>query len=164
MGLLPLPGPLVGFSASAPRPSRIVGAHCGRLVAGVFHNTFGRSGHRASYEGCRVSDLVIKGLDGPMAVDQSRGDQPLTIVLALLDPLETGKVVFIEGQLDAQQNATFGALFASALRDRASRSLNVAATIAWDAALRRDIGVGLIRRDGTRADQLAGPVAVVIAS
>jgi hypothetical protein len=28
--------------------------------------------------------------------------------------------------------------------------------------LRRDMGVGLIRHDGTRADQLAGPVAVVV--
>jgi hypothetical protein len=51
-----------------------------------------------------------------------------------------------------------------ALRNRANRSLNVAATIAWDAALRRDMGVGLIRRDGTRADHLAGPVAVVVGS
>jgi hypothetical protein len=48
------------------------------------------------------------------------------------------------------------------LRDRADRSLNVAATIAWDAALRRYMGVGLIRHEGTRADQLAGPVAVII--
>jgi hypothetical protein len=48
------------------------------------------------------------------------------------------------------------------LRERADRSLNVAATIAWDAALRRHMGVGLIRHEGTRADQLAGPVAVVI--
>jgi hypothetical protein len=51
---------------------------------------------------------------------------------------------------------------AFALRDRAGRSVNVAATIAWDAALRRDMGVGLIRRDGTRADQLTGPLALIL--
>ena len=50
---------------------------------------------------------------------------------------------------------------AFASRDRAREPLNVAATIAWDAALRRYMGVGLIRHD-TRADQLAGPVAVVL--
>jgi len=51
---------------------------------------------------------------------------------------------------------------AFALRDCVDRPINVAATIAWDAALRRDMGVGLIRHDGTRADQLAGPVAVIL--
>jgi hypothetical protein len=39
--------------------------------------------------------------------------------------------------------------------------LNVAATILWDESLRRDVGVGLIRPDGARADHLAGPVAVI---
>jgi hypothetical protein len=43
----------------------------------------------------------------------------------------------------------------------AGRSLNVAATIQWDSALRRHMGIGLIRRDGTRADHLAGPVVVL---
>src|ERR1700674_4213524 len=38
--------------------------------------------------------------------------------------------------------------------------LNVAATILWDDALRRDIGVGLIRPDGTRADYLVGSIAI----
>jgi hypothetical protein len=44
---------------------------------------------------------------------------------------------------------------AFAPRNRVGRPLNVAATIAWDGALRREMGFGLIRRDGTRADQLA---------
>jgi hypothetical protein len=51
---------------------------------------------------------------------------------------------------------------AFALRDRADRSINVAATIAWDAALRRHMGIGLTLHEGTRADQLAGPAAVVV--
>lgn len=38
--------------------------------------------------------------------------------------------------------------------------LNRAATVLWDSALRRDMGVGLIRHDGSRADQLLGVVAV----
>ena len=42
--------------------------------------------------------------------------------------------------------------------------LNVAATILWDAALRRDLGIGLIGRNGTRADDLSGPVAIFFAS
>jgi hypothetical protein len=42
--------------------------------------------------------------------------------------------------------------------------LNVAATILWDSALRRDMGIGLIRRDGMRADDLAGPVAIFFAN
>lgn len=50
---------------------------------------------------------------------------------------------------------------AFALRNRAGRPLNVAATIAWDGALRREMGFGLIRRDGTRADHLVGSVVVV---
>jgi len=51
---------------------------------------------------------------------------------------------------------------AFAPRNRAGRPLNVAATIAWDGALRREMGFGLIRRDGARADQLAGSVVVVV--
>jgi hypothetical protein len=39
--------------------------------------------------------------------------------------------------------------------------LNRAATILWDIALRRHMGVGLIRRDGSRADQLLGRVVVL---
>lgn len=46
-------------------------------------------------------------------------------------------------------------------KKKSDRPLNVAATIEWDKALRRDMGIGLIRRDGTRADQLAGPVVVL---
>jgi hypothetical protein len=49
---------------------------------------------------------------------------------------------------------------AFALRNREDQPLNVSATIAWDSALRRDMGIGLMRRNGTRADQLAGPVVV----
>ena len=41
--------------------------------------------------------------------------------------------------------------------------VNGAATILWDQALRRDMGVGLIRRDGTRADHLTGTVVVFFA-
>jgi hypothetical protein len=41
--------------------------------------------------------------------------------------------------------------------------LNVAATIEWDSALRREMGIGLIRRDGRRADHLTGPVVVLFA-
>jgi hypothetical protein len=41
--------------------------------------------------------------------------------------------------------------------------LNVAATILWDLALRRDMGIGLMTRNGTRADELAGPVAILFA-
>jgi hypothetical protein len=44
-----------------------------------------------------------------------------------------------------------------------NEALNVAATIVWDSALRRDMGIGLIRRDGTRADQLTGTVVVFFA-
>jgi hypothetical protein len=51
---------------------------------------------------------------------------------------------------------------AFAPRNRAGRPVNVAATIAWDGALRREMGFGLIRRDGTRADQLAGSVVVIL--
>jgi hypothetical protein len=50
---------------------------------------------------------------------------------------------------------------AFALRNRGDQPLNVAATIAWDSALRRDMGIGLMRGNGTRADQLAGPVMVL---
>lgn len=50
---------------------------------------------------------------------------------------------------------------AFALRNRAGRPLNVAATIAWDGALRREMGFGLLRGDGTRADDLAGSVVVL---
>jgi hypothetical protein len=39
--------------------------------------------------------------------------------------------------------------------------LNRAATIMWDSALRRDMGVGLIRHDGSRADHLVGRVVVL---
>ncbi len=39
--------------------------------------------------------------------------------------------------------------------------LNRTATVMWDSALRRDMGVGLIRRDGSRADHLVGVVAVL---
>ena len=39
--------------------------------------------------------------------------------------------------------------------------LNRTATVLWDSALRRDMGVGLIRHDGSRADQLVGNVAVL---
>ena len=42
--------------------------------------------------------------------------------------------------------------------------LNVAATILWDLALRRDLGIGLIGRNGTRADDLAGPVTILFAN
>jgi hypothetical protein len=40
-------------------------------------------------------------------------------------------------------------------------SLNVAATVLWNEALRREMGVGLMRPDGTRADYLVGSVAVL---
>ena len=39
--------------------------------------------------------------------------------------------------------------------------LNRTATVLWDSALRRDMGVGLIRHDGSRADHLVGIVAVL---
>jgi hypothetical protein len=41
--------------------------------------------------------------------------------------------------------------------------LNIAATIQWDGALRRGMGIGLIRRDGKRADHLVGPVVIFFA-
>jgi hypothetical protein len=44
-----------------------------------------------------------------------------------------------------------------------SQPLNVSATIEWDGALRRDMGIGLIRQDGSRADHLTGPVVVLFA-
>ena len=39
--------------------------------------------------------------------------------------------------------------------------LNRAATVLWDSALRRHMGFGLIRPDGSRADHLLGNVAVL---
>jgi hypothetical protein len=39
--------------------------------------------------------------------------------------------------------------------------LNVTATLLWDAALRRDFGITLVRADGPRADALFGNVAVL---
>ena len=42
--------------------------------------------------------------------------------------------------------------------------LNVAATIMWDGALRREMGIGLIGANGRRADHLVGPVSVFFAS
>ena len=73
-----------------------------------------------------------------------------------------GPVDKVPGFFSIQYDGAVHRCAAFALRNRASRSLNVAATIAWDGALRREMGVGLIRRDGTRAGHLAGPVAVVV--
>jgi len=73
-----------------------------------------------------------------------------------------GPVERVPGFFSIQHAGAVHRCVAFALRDRADRSTNVAATIARDAALRRDMGVGLIRHDSTRADQLAGPVAVVL--
>ncbi|MBV8752090.1 MAG: hypothetical protein JO328_04440 [Hyphomicrobiales bacterium] len=39
--------------------------------------------------------------------------------------------------------------------------LNVTATLLWDAALRRDFGITLVRADGPRADALFGSIAVL---
>jgi hypothetical protein len=39
--------------------------------------------------------------------------------------------------------------------------LNMMATILWNNALRREMGIGLIRRDGKRVDQLVGPVSIL---
>jgi hypothetical protein len=47
---------------------------------------------------------------------------------------------------------------------RKGMPLNVAATILWDDALRREMGIGLIGRDGKRADQLVGPVIIFFRS
>jgi len=44
---------------------------------------------------------------------------------------------------------------------RKGLALNRTATVLWDSALRRDMGVGLIRYDGSRADHLVGIVAVL---
>jgi len=75
-----------------------------------------------------------------------------------------GPVEKVPGFFSIQHDGAVHRCVAFALRNRASRSLNVAATIAWDAALRRDMGVGLMRHDGTHADHLAGPVAVIVGS
>jgi hypothetical protein len=65
----------------------------------------------------------------------------------------------IEHDGAAHRCVAFGSLGSK----RTGQPLNVGATIAWDSALRRTMGIGLIRRDGTRADHLAGSVVVLFA-
>jgi hypothetical protein len=93
----------------------------------------------------------------PRVVDLDAAPWMADVEFVLRGPVER-----VPGFFSVQHAGAVHRCEAFALRERADQSLNVAATIAWDAALRRDMGVGLIRRDGTRADQLAGPVAVVV--
>ena len=51
--------------------------------------------------------------------------------------------------------------FCDADGKRKGLPLNVTATILWDSALRREMGIGLMRRDGKRADHLVGPVSII---
>jgi hypothetical protein len=81
--------------------------------------------------------------------------------MADVDFVLGGPTEKVPGFFSIEHAGTVHRCVAFALRDRSDRSINVAATIAWDAALRRYMGVGLMRHD-TRADQLAGPVAVIV--
>jgi hypothetical protein len=67
----------------------------------------------------------------------------------------------VPGFFSIEHNGAVHHCVAFALRNRGDQPLNVAATIAWDSALRRDMGIGLMRPNGPRADQLAGPVVVL---
>ncbi len=51
--------------------------------------------------------------------------------------------------------------FCDADGKRKGLPLNMTATILWHNALRREMGIGLIRRDGKRADHLVGPVSIL---
>jgi hypothetical protein len=51
--------------------------------------------------------------------------------------------------------------FCDADGKRKGLPLNMTATILWHYALRREMGIGLIRRDGKRADDLVGPVSIL---
>jgi len=93
----------------------------------------------------------------PRVVDLDAAPWMADVEFVLRGPVER-----VPGFFSIQHTGAVHRCVAFALRDRADRPLNVAATIARGAALRREMGVGLIRHDGTRADHLVGPVAVVV--
>jgi hypothetical protein len=74
-----------------------------------------------------------------------------------------GRSETVAGFQSIEHRGTIYRCVALAERDAKTKNapLNVAATLSWDAALRRDFGVTLLRAAGPRADALFGSVAVL---
>jgi hypothetical protein len=75
-----------------------------------------------------------------------------------------GRLEQVPGLFSIEHDGVVHRCVALCLKEGRQRGLplNVAATILWDSALRRDMGVGLIRADGSRADYLVGSIAIFI--
>jgi hypothetical protein len=85
--------------------------------------------------------------------------------LAMVEETVGGRIEQVPGFFSIDHDGVVRRCVAFCLKDGKLKNLplNVAATILWDSALRRAMGVGLIRADGTRADYLVGSIAILFA-
>jgi hypothetical protein len=85
---------------------------------------------------------------------------------SILESIVGGHLEMVPGFFTIEYNGAVHrcVAFSDVNGKRKGLSLNRMATVLWDSALRREMGIGLIRQNGTRADHLVGPVAILFAN
>jgi len=103
--------------------------------------------------------LIFRPYQAAPAISEFAREPDIAEVHALVG----GDVATVPGFLSIEHDGVLHRCVALHDADgkRKGLPLNRTATVLWDTALRRDMGVGLIRHDGSRADHLVGTVAVL---
>jgi hypothetical protein len=103
--------------------------------------------------------LIYRPYESSPVISEFTSEPDIAEVSALVG----GELAPVPGFLSIEHDGVIRRCVALSDADgkRKGLPLNRAATVLWDSALRRDMGVGLIRHDGSRADQLVGVVVVL---